>query len=566
MPTDACCGSALAPSNSAPLSVLSVRAVGAVLLFLVLVAPALTQAQDWIYTVRPGDNLWDLTNEHLTHMKYWRRLQALNKVCDPEHMPPGRWLRIPIAWLKIQPAAVQVVDVRGEVKATGADSGNRLAVTAGMSLRAGDEIQTGADGSAALEFGDGSRLLMQGNSRLIMDTLSAFGATGMVDTRMRLQHGRVDSTVTPRQGPGTPRYQISTPAAVSAVRGTRYRMSAEIDEPVSRTEVLAGEVVLRGAGKTRRVPASFGTVARAGQAPLPPLRLLGTPDVSRLPKVLGRVPIQIAFPPLQGASAYRAQISPDPSFNALLLDATSRQPRVRGPDLPDGEYFLRLRAIDKNGLEGLDAYHRFTLKARPEPPFLAEPLTGAVVREKVPTFQWSEPERATGYHFQLSGNERFDAPILDIGHSTRSRVIPEQALSPGFYFWRVATQVAQDEGPFSDTQGFKLQPAPASPALQPPAVERAAMVFRWSAGLPGQRYQFQLAHDSGFEQVVVDTTVAEPQVRIARPESGYYYLRVRTADVDGYMGPYGPAQRISVPPASYWPLVVFAVIIVVLVL
>jgi hypothetical protein len=56
-------------------------------------------------------------------------------------MPPGSRLRIPIAWLKIQPAAVQIVDARGEVKATVADSGNRVAVTAGMSLRAGDEIQ-----------------------------------------------------------------------------------------------------------------------------------------------------------------------------------------------------------------------------------------------------------------------------------------------------------------------------------------------------------------------------------------------------------------------------------------
>ena len=92
------------------------------------------------------------------------------------------------------------------------------------------------------------------------------------------------------------------------------------------------------------------------------------------------------------------------------------------------------------------------------------------------------------------------------------------------------------------------------------------MVFRWSAGLPGQRYQFQLARDSGFEEIVVDTTAEQPQVRIARPESGYYYLRVRTADVDGYLGPYGRAQRISVPPASYWPLVVVAVIVVVLVL
>ena len=32
-------------------------------------------AEDWIYSVRPGDNLWDLSEAHLTSMKYWRPLQ-----------------------------------------------------------------------------------------------------------------------------------------------------------------------------------------------------------------------------------------------------------------------------------------------------------------------------------------------------------------------------------------------------------------------------------------------------------------------------------------------------------
>jgi len=92
------------------------------------------------------------------------------------------------------------------------------------------------------------------------------------------------------------------------------------------------------------------------------------------------------------------------------------------------------------------------------------------------------------------------------------------------------------------------------------------MTFRWSEGLPGQQYQFQLARDSNFEAIVISTQVSEPQLTIPRPESGFHYLRMRTIDADGFVGPYGSVQRIDVPPASYWPygMVIFLALVLVL--
>ena len=92
------------------------------------------------------------------------------------------------------------------------------------------------------------------------------------------------------------------------------------------------------------------------------------------------------------------------------------------------------------------------------------------------------------------------------------------------------------------------------------------MTFRWSAGLPGDRYEFQLARDASFEDIAVSREVAEPQLSVSRPSSGFYYLRIRTIDASGATGPYGPTQRIDVPPASYWPigLVVFLTLVLVL--
>jgi hypothetical protein len=176
-------------------------------------------SQDWIYTVRPGDNLWDLTEEYLSDIRYWRRLQALNQVKFPRKMPPGMHLRIPIAWLKIQPAAVRVLQVHGEAEVKTAEADQRTSLRPGMLLHSGAEIYTGNKGNVTLEFADGSHLLIQADSYLVLDTISVYDKTGMVDTRMRLQQGRVNNRTTPSRGPGT-RYEIQTPAIISTVRGT----------------------------------------------------------------------------------------------------------------------------------------------------------------------------------------------------------------------------------------------------------------------------------------------------------------------------------------------------------
>jgi hypothetical protein len=513
--------------------------------------------------VRPGDNIWNITEEYLTDIQYWRKLQVLNAVTDPEHIPPGSRLRIPIAWLKVQPTAVRVIAVQGKVEAIRAATGETVPVAVGLALYSGDTIRTGPESNVTLEFGDQSRLLLQADSHLMMDTLSAYGGTGMVDTRVRLQQGRVDSRVTPRRGLGSPRYEIWTPAFTSAVRGTEYRVSAETNQPVARAEVLAGAVGVSGAGKTRLVAAQFGTLAKVGEVPAAPIRLLAPPDVSGLAEVFERVPLQISIPSVEGAVAYRLQIAPNEEFKTLLFDRTSPSAQILGPDLPDGDYVLRLRGIDSKGLEGIDASRRFSLNARPEPPFLVEPKPNTILYDNSPTFQWSEPEKATGYHFQLADSASFAVPLIDRRDYAKVSLTPDQALKTGSYYWRVATRSASgEEGPFSDPQMFKLQP---SPTVEAPTLEEDSMVLRWN-GVPGQRYQFQLAKDRGFTEVIVDRTVSGPEVKIPLPEPGFHYLRISMVDADGFQGPYGPTQRITVPPRNYWPFGVFAILVVVLLL
>ncbi len=537
--------------------------VPGVLLGLWLGHTSIAHSQEWIYTVRPSDNLWNITADHLTRMDYLPRLQALNQLADPYRLPPGMKLRIPVAWLKARPTAARILSTQGDVTARIALSGRTVAVTPDFLLHGGDEIRTGSDGSATVEFGDGSRVLVQANGALVMDTLSAYGDARTVDTRLRLRQGRVDNRVTTRRGSRT-RYEILTPAASSAARGTRYRLAMNAVDGTARAEVLEGAVEIRGARKTRTVTEGFGALAETGKPPAAPVPLLAPPATDALPPVVTRSPIQLSFPAVEGATLYRAQIAPDERFETLLFDAVATAPVVRGPDPPDGDYVLRVRGIDAKGLEGRDAEHRFRLHARPEPPFLIQPADRSAVLDHALFFEWAEPQNAAAYHFQLAGDEGFTALLSDLPKHARSRLTLDRALEPGRYFWRVATHDATGRvGPFGDPQSFRLQ---ATPKLQAPEVDAHAMTLRWSAGLPGQQYQFQLAKDLQFEVVMVDRRVSEPQLTIPRPESGFHYLRMRTIDADGHVGPYGPTQRITVPPENHWPLLFLTILGLILVL
>ena len=511
-------------------------------------------AQDWIYTVRPGDNLWDLTEKHLTHIRYWKKLQELNAIEDPWHMLPGTRLKIPLRWMRLQPATAKVVAVLGPATVLQARGGQSVGVNKGMELRVGDRLLTGPDASATVEFGDGSRMLIAPESEVHFDMLRAYGVSGFVDTRVRLRNGRTEHKVTPRYGPNSPRYEIFTPAASTAVRGTNYRIGTfEAGESVA-TEVLDGRVGVMAAEKQQLVNEGFGVVTQKGLPPSKPARLLEAPNLQDLQVEFERLPLRLELPAIKGASAYRVQIAETDRFDALRYDSLVDKPYVRGVDLPDGTYVLRMRGVDDSGLEGLDGYHKFVVDARPEPPVLLEPPEGALISRDSWVLEWAEPEGAVSYHLQVANSPTFTNLLIEVEGIQENRYVLSEGLEPGIYHWRVATlDRSGEKGPFGDPQRFKRLAA--APATEPPSIAEDQVVFRWSAGLPDDSYEFQLARDRQFNQIIEETVVSEPTHSMLRPESGIYYLRVRTLDADGDPGPYTKPQRLTIPVASYLPYV-----------
>jgi len=519
----------------------------ATLLLLALLGAAPAWADDWIYRVRPGDTVWDLARVHLRGDVPWQRLQQHNAIADPARLAPGSRMAFPVQWLRVRPATARVVAVEGA--ATASDSGDfndARAVTTDMQLGAGAALRTAPDASLTLAFADGSRLRLHGDSELRLDRLSAYGATGMVDTRMRLQRGRATTSAKRSRGPAS-HFVVDTPGLMSSVRGTEFRVSVDQDGSRSRSEVIAGRVAVSGSGHEVLVGAGRGTVSDAQRRPIAPVRLLPPPDLAAWPAQLARVPSPLSWPAIDGAHGYRLQVSTSEEFLTLLQDERVEQPQAAFRARAEGRVFARVRAIDANGLEGLDATRAIEVAAQPAPPFVVAPQAGDAVAGPRPRLRWTaSPGEPVAYRIQVAATADFQAPLVSEAGLRKPVLRIARDLADGDYFWRVgATDALGRDGPFGDPVPFTVQPAAAGPELGATSVGGALRVSWPATGEDHQRYRLQASRRPDFGVVDVDMVLDHPHAELPGLRGGTWYLRVQAVDDDGYEHPPGPVQTIK---------------------
>jgi hypothetical protein len=376
----------------------------------------------------------------------------------------------------------------------------------------------------------------------------------MVDTRLHLTNGRVDIRAQPAVGPGT-RFEIHTPAAVSAVRGTQYRAATQDKDNATWVEVLEGKVATTGSTKTRLVPAKYGTKVVQGEPPLPPRPLLKAPALNPLPEKIERIGWPLIWDEVEGAAKYHTEIAAKPDFALILWERYTDGPRTPLPDLADGSYFVRVRAIDALGIEGLDRLQQFVLDARPQPPAPLDPKDEGAVRSATPKLSWTDSTEATSYRLQLATDAQFTHLLLDQNKLTANS-LETPAIPLGKYHWRLASVSASGEqGPYGPPRAFEIKPVPAQPEAAISG-DKDKVVASWQAGAEGQTYQVQVARDKEFKTLLQDESIAEPQLEIPQVKGMLRYLRVRIVEPDGYLGPWGAVQKIDPLPDHGWVYVI----------
>ncbi len=491
------------------------------------------------YTTSAGDTLIGLGKRFLVDPKRWPELARINRVSNANRIPAGQTLTIPLRLMATQPAPGQVLLAHGEVHGTG-----HQAVVAGQALPPGSELHTG-DGQATVRLVDGTVLHLRGGSHLVVDTAHRVTKSGAVQSGVTLQRGQVD--VQAQKAPaGMPGFRVHTPQGVLGVRGTEFRVRTGEHEATTRGEVLEGAVAVDGRGGRlgRRVRAGQGVVVDRSGRVMPPVALLAAPDLSGLPELQERPLVRFTLPQQAGARAYRAQVATEAGFATLSADVRSESTELRIADLPDGDYLLRVQAEDAQGLQGLNAEHRFRLKARPEPPLPSAPEPRSIIAGEQVRLAWTANPEARSYRLQLAQSEDFEQPLHDL-RGQEAAAVNLDGLRPGVYFWRLASERStSDQGPFGAAQRFEMRALPKPPA--PPQVSDQTVRLNWE-GLPGQTFEVQLARDPDFAQVLIERRTSSPALEIELPDGGRYFVRIRAQDPDGFVGPYSTPQQLHLP-------------------
>ena len=385
------------------------------------------------YTVQRGDTLYELAERYFVKISDYRAVQRLNRIGDPRRLQVGTQLQVPARLLRTTPIQARVAGFKGAVSVTTA--GRTGPAVIGAVLPEGAVISTGPNAFLRLDLPDGSRLSIPSQSRVRLGRLRTVEMTGVVQRELEVQGGRLESEVSPLRNPRDS-YTVRTPMSVSAVRGTDFRVAYDDRAGRANTEVIEGKVSVTGGAAATDVGAAYGTIT-TGEGVIGPLSLAPAPSLANPGKVQDE---QIASFQVTGPSAsagYHVRIATDAGFVEVVEETSSATPTLTFETLPDGVYFIRLAALDDNGLLGLPATYAFERRLntlRADAPVASR--DGGVRRYK---FRWQvggEGERA--YRLQLfrDGDE---APVVDEG-GLAAQELTVTDLPPGVYNWRVMSR------------------------------------------------------------------------------------------------------------------------------
>jgi hypothetical protein len=135
----------------------------------------------------------------------------------------------------LPPGGALVLDLSGTLDVHGPDGG-KLSVKRDTPLPEGTTIETGRESKILLRLDDGSEVLLVSQSSLLLQREYQQSGTSL----FQLLLGRLRAVVTKRYT-GTPSFQLGTPTAIVAVRGTRFYVEVNSHE-VTEVDVEQGTV------------------------------------------------------------------------------------------------------------------------------------------------------------------------------------------------------------------------------------------------------------------------------------------------------------------------------------
>ena len=511
------------------------------------------------HRISTGETLEQLARHYLGDASLWPALQQHNQLGSPYRLQPGTVLEIPANLMRMATASVDFLQGRVTVLPPPSRSGSagETALTPGQQVPEGSRVRVAPDAFVSIRLADGSLLKVQADSDVLLQQLRRKGRAGSLQSVVEVERGAMEATVPPRKTQ-PPALEVRTGIASSSVRGTQFGVYRAATGDTA-TAVLEGAVQVQAhhaAASARITPGHGAAVGTDGQ--LQQTTLLPAVKAEQLPPLVEDAQwLDLPLPPLADAAGYLVQVSSDATGREILrngrVSAQEGATKARFAALPDGPYFLQVRAIDRYGIPGLPASAPLKVKAHPEPP-LYQTVPAAVLPTDAVDLQCNPVHGVSAYRIQVVAAEQdFAAPLRD-GVVRDRCALQAGALPAGDYRWRTASirmldNGQADQGPFAPPQAFRAAPPPPVPDAASLAWNTAGGVpaMHWQ-GEPGQSWRIVVAHTPDADQPLLDTRVEQPAWQATDLGPGNYYLRLQTRDASGLESPLSAARPFTILP------------------
>jgi len=525
-----------------------------VLLFSIVSLPVYAASKDSERTVEirvtSRDTLIGLCQKHLTHPEKWPQVSKLNRLPDSNYIAPGQKIIVPVALLKGVPMDGTVTFLQGEafVQSTGSSEWRPLKLREIISE--GGALKTAANSALEISFEDGTSFLLREQSLLSVKT-SKKGMLHLLRV-LRLEGGKIISRVKSATGKDS-RFEIETPSALAAARGTHYRVAVD-GQGTTRAEMLESRIDLSAMGATVPLKEGEGSLAHRNEPPSPPIRLLDPPEPQNVAAVYGNKSSTISFSRVQNAAQYRVLLARDQEGKqAARIALIKPDEAFVFEGLDDGSYYLLATSIGEEGLEGAPSKPcEIKVRRKPLPPDIVAPLDKAALPEMPLKSQWHNVLGVSAYQVQIATTPDFSGPLIESG-DLKKTVYSSKELQGGKYYLRVRS-LAEDgyAGDWSASREFsviKLMP----PSLRKPDGDDNKLYLEWEPMKGAAGYHLQIARDEAFGSIIIDQTPGESKLVLENPpEPGKYYMRVAARNADQETSAFSKSGSFEIEQSKHY--------------
>jgi len=233
-----------------------------------------------------------------------------------------------------------------------------------------DGVRTGEASLAQLFFTDGVDVTVDPNSTVVIRESHMDRLDQSVKRDLALMNGSILAKLSAK-AKETNKFAFRAGTSESMVKSGRFWAST-IQDKKTKLSNYDGTIDLTASKVKIVLQQNQGTVVEKGKAPLPPINLLGGPQLSwgRLDTVIYNDKMTLQWKTISKAVSYQVELCPSRNFDHDMNRISVKAPAYQLTGIPLASLYVRIIAVDSYGLRGVDSpiYHIIRVKDTQPPP------------------------------------------------------------------------------------------------------------------------------------------------------------------------------------------------------